>query len=274
MKPKPLPFIFLIFMAPLMVSAQLFTMSNKCYDKVKAGNQQLDSARFDDALTTFSDVLANCTTKDAKEQGQVGKARALNGLQRYNEAVEASSNAINASKSTNVMAYYNRSYAYRKLGQEDEAKADLQKVTDLTAKNKNVKARATMFADMANMDLQDGMFEDAKNNVATAIQLDSKNPDFYILKGDIYAKENNYDEAFTNYDSAVSLGKNDVSIYQIRTNARIRQMQGKYNTTNANDLAAKMSANDKSLVCKELNKANELGMKNMQLDFFAAMICK
>lgn len=274
MKPKPLPIIFFIFMAPLMVSAQLFTMSNKCYDKVKKGNQLLDSAKFDDALNTFTDVLANCTTKDAKEQGQVGKARALNGLQRYNEAVEASSNAITVSKSTNVMAYYNRSYAYRKLGQDDESKADLQKVTELTAKNKNVKARATMFADMANMDLQDGMYEDAKNNLATAIQLDAKNPDFYVLKGDICAKENNYDEAFTNYDTAVSLGKNDLSMYQIRTNSRIRQMQGKYNTTNANELASKMNANDKSLICKELTKANELGMKNMQLDFFAAMICK
>ncbi len=274
MKPKPLSIIFLFFMVPLMVSAQLFTMSNKCYDKVKAGNQLLDSTRFEDALNKFTDVLANCTTKDAKEQGQVGKARALNGLERYNEAVEAASNAITVSKSTNVMAYYNRSYAYRKLGQDDEAKADLQKVTDLTAKNKNVKARATMFADMANMDLQDAMYEDAKNNIATAIQLDGKNPDFYVLKGDIYAKENSYDEAFTNYDSAVSLGKNDAAMYQIRTNSRIKQMQGKYKTTNANELASKMSASDKSLICKELNKANELGMKNMQLDFFAAMICK
>jgi tetratricopeptide (TPR) repeat protein len=274
MKLRQPVFILLIVLIPRMLSAQLITMSNKCYNKIKLGNQQLDSSLFDQALNTFSDVLAKCSARDAKEQGQLGKARALNGLHRYDEAVEAANASIAASKNKNVMAYYTRSYAYRKSDKKDLAMADLQRITDITGKNKNIKARATIFAQMADIDWQEGMNEEALKNLSKAIQLDDQNPSFYVQRGDIHAKAKNYDEAFSNYDKAIQLGKNDLEIYRIRTYARIRQMQQKYHTDNANTLSGKMNASEKELVCKELSKALELGLRNIQMDLLSTMICK
>ena len=272
---KQLILIFLFFsIFTARTGAQLITMSNKCYDRVKLGNKQLDSTNFKSALSTFDAVLANCTTKDAKEQGNLGRARALNGLKRYDDAIANASASITASKKSNVMAYYTRSFAYKKTGKLDSARADLEQVTALTAKNKDVKARATMFAQLADVDASQGMLPEARDNLAKAIQIDPNNPSFYVQRGDLAARQNNYGEAFTDYDRAVSMGKADADMYQIRTNARIRQMQHKYNTTNASDLARKMTATEKEQVCKELNKASSLGMRNMQLDLFSTMICK
>jgi hypothetical protein len=39
------------------------------------------------------------------------------------------------------------------------------------------------------------MYSDAMNNVETAISLDNTNPDFYILKGDVYAAQKDYTNA-------------------------------------------------------------------------------
>lgn len=273
MRKQLLIFSALIFTC-MSAEAQLFTMSNKCFDQVKNGKKKLDSLKYDDALTNFNYVLSKCNTKDAKLEGNLGKARALNGLKQYEEAITCATTAITTSKNTNVMAYYTRSYAYQKTNRPDDARNDLQKVTELTTKNQNVKARATMFAAMADIDFQEGMKDQAISNLTKALELDPANPSFYIQRGDMYMKEGNYTDAFTSYDKAVATGKNDLEMYQIRTNARIKQMQQKYGTENANTLAQKMTAEEKSLVCTELKKANELGMRNMQLDLFSTMICK
>ncbi|WP_336514877.1 tetratricopeptide repeat protein [Pollutibacter soli] len=256
------------------VNAQLFTMSNKCFDRVKNGRKQLDSLKYEEALAIFNEVISKCNSKDAKLEGNLGKARALNGLHKYDEAITCATTAISASKNSNVMAYYTRSYAYQKINRPDDARKDLQRVTELTTKNQNVKARATMFAAMADIDFQEGMKDSAISNLTKAIELDPSNPSFYIQRGDMYIKEGNYADAFVSYDKAVAKGKTDLDMYQIRTNARIKQVQQKYGTDNANTLAQKMTAEEKTMVCAELKKANELGMRNMQLDLFSTMICK
>jgi Tfp pilus assembly protein PilF len=253
---------------------QLITMSNKCYDQVKKGKVQLDSSRYSNALQTFDKVLKDCTAKDGKIEGNIGRARALNGLKRYDEAISNAGTAISTSKNTNVMAYYTRSFAYQKTGKTEEARKDLEMITNLTKKNRDVKSRATMFANLAEIDKAEANYVSAKSNLAEAIALDSANGDFYIQRGDVSMKEKKYDEAFSDYDKAVKHGKNDVNMYSIRSNARIKQMQDKYKTQNGNELAQKMNAGEKKMVCTELTKALSMGLRNIQLDLFSNMICK
>jgi tetratricopeptide (TPR) repeat protein len=253
---------------------QLITMSNKCYDQVKKGKVQLDSSSYSNALQTFDKVLKDCTAKDGKIEGNIGRARALNGLKRYDEAISNAGTAISTSKNTNVMAYYTRSFAYQKTGKTEEARKDLEMITNLTKKNRDVKSRATMFANLAEIDKAEANYVSAKSNLAEAIALDSANGDFYIQRGDVSMKEKKYDEAFSDYDKAVKHGKNDVNMYSIRSNARIKQMQDKYKTQNGNELAKKMNAGEKKMVCTELTKALSMGLRNIQLDLFSNMICK
>jgi tetratricopeptide (TPR) repeat protein len=253
---------------------QLFTMSNKCYKQVEAGNKQNDQGQYQDALTTFTKVLKDCSAKDAKEEGNVGIAIAFNGLKQYEDAINAANVAIKASKQKNVMAYYARSYASGRLGRTEDAQADLIKITDLTKKNKNVKARAGMFAQLAHLDFQLNMLEQADANLNNAIALDPGNPAFFIQRGDVMIKFNQYDDAFIAYDKALDLGKNDLEIYQIRTEARLKQVQQKYVTTDIKELSKRMTKVEKNTLCGDMKKALDMGLRNLQLDLLSSMICE
>jgi len=264
-----------ILCAPISLQAQqLITMSNKCYKQVQAGNKQNDLGQYQEALVTFNKVLKDCSAKDAKEEGNVGKAIASNGLKQYEDAITSANNAIKVSKQGNVMAYYARSYAYNNLGRTEDAKADIVKITDLTKKNKNVKARATMFAQLAHLDFQLNMLAEADTNLNKAIEIDPGNPAFFVQKGDMMVKINNYDDAFAAYDKVLDLGKNDLEIYQIRTEARLKQLQQKYVTTDIKELSKRMTKPEKTSLCSDMKKALDLGLRNLQLDLLSTMICE
>jgi len=268
-------FLFFAILAPLSMQAQqLMTMSNKCFKQVQAGNKLNDQGQYQQALDTFSKVLKDCSAKDAKEEGNVGIAIASNGLKQYDNAVTAANNAIKASKQNNVTAYYARSHAYSNLGRTEDAKADIVKITDLTKKNKNIKARAKMFAQLAHFDFQLNMLAEADTNLTKAIELDPENPAFHIQKGDMMIKINNYDDAFIAYDKVLDLGKNDLEIYQIRTEARLKQVQQKYVTTDIKELSKRMTKQEKITVCADMKKALEMGLRNLQLDLLSSMICE
>lgn len=256
-----------------MQAQQLVTMSNKCVKQIQAGNTQNDQGQYDEALEIFKTVVKNCSAKDAKEEGNVGLATAYNGLKQYDSAITAANNAIKASKKKSVAAYYTRSFAYAKLDRTEEAKADLVTITNLTTKNKDVKARATIFAKLAQLNFQLGMQAEADSNLQNAIQLDPGNPVFYIQQGDMMLKDRHYDDAFAGYDKAVELGKADLEIYQIRTEARLKQVQDKYNTTDIKELSSKMTQQEKRSLCKEITKAVELGLRNLQLELLSSTIC-
>jgi len=268
-------FLFFAILAPLSMQAQqLMTMSNKCFKQVQAGNKLNDQGQYQQALDTFSKVLKDCSAKDAKEEGNVGIAIASNGLKQYDNAVTAANNAIKVSKQNNVTAYYARSHAYSNLGRTEDAKADIVKITDLTKKNKNIKARAKMFAQLAHLDFQLNMLAEADTNLTKAIELDPENPAFHIQKGDMMIKINNYDDAFIAYDKVLDLGKNDLEIYQIRTEARLKQVQQKYVTTDIKELSKRMTKQEKITVCADMKKALEMGLRNLQLDLLSSMICE
>ena len=267
--------VLLVVLSPVFAQAQqLITMSNKCYKQVQTGNRQNDQGQYQEAINTFNAVLKDCSAKDAKEEGNVGKAIALNGLKQYDEAVTAANNAIKVSKQGNVMAYYARSYAYSNLGKTEDARTDIIKITDLTKKNKNIKARATMFAQLAHLDFQLNMLAEADTNLTKAIELDPANPAFLVQKGDMMIKINNYDDAFTAYDKVLELGKNDLEIYQIRTEARLKQMQQKYVTSDIKELSKRMTKQEKSTLCADMKKALDMGLRNLQLDLLSTMICE
>ena len=72
----------------------------------------------------------------------------------------------------------------------------------------------------------------------------------------------------------MAAGKADAEMYQIRANARIREMQGKYGTDNVQELRSRMTPAEKELVCVETKKALALGLKDMQMDMFSALVCR
>ena len=254
--------------------AQTFTMGKECRTQIDAANQMNDAGDYAGALATFDAIVKKCDTKDAKSAIQVGRAHAFNGQGKHAEAIEAADAALAVSKSPSLFAYFERAHANEKLGNMDAATADYNKIIELTEKNQNVKERATIYVKVADMYAAAGKTAEADTYLAKAVELDPANTDAEIIRGDWAARAGNYDAAFAAYDQAVAKGRNDLAMYQIRTEARMKQMQDKYGTTNAQELRAKMTPEETAQVCSELNKALELGLRDPKMDMFSALVCK
>jgi len=255
-------------------SAQLITMSKVCREQVAQGNAMNDAGDHRRALELFTGIVAECDTKDGKEAVQVGIARAQNGLYNYPEAIAAANQALDVSKGTSLNALFERAIAEEKSGNMDAASADYDRIIALTEKNQNVRERATIYAKVADLNYRAGKIDEANAHLATAMQLDPDNADFYIQRGDWAADSGDYDRAFENYDKAVAMGRTDPDMYAIRGEARIKMMQQKYATENVQQLRAKMTPDETAMVCTDVSKALDLGLKDMQIDMFAALVCR
>lgn len=258
--------------APL--HAQTFTMSKKCREQIETANRMNVEKHYDSALAVFTANQKGCTSKDGKEAIWVGKARAYNGLKKYTEAIAEAEQALKISKNKSLNGYFERAVANEGLGNADAANADFARIIDLTEKNQNVKERATIYAKIADLDYQAGKMAEGDSNLARAVQLDPSNTNFTIAQGDRYVHAGDYGKAFEYYDKAVAQGRTDVDMYVIRTNARMKMVQDKYKTTNTQELRDKMTPTEKDQLCTELKKAISLGLKDMKMDMFSALVCK
>jgi tetratricopeptide (TPR) repeat protein len=255
-------------------NAQLITMSKECRASIDEANALLDSREFGSALTLYTGLVEECDTKDGTEAVQVGLARAHNGLQEYNEAIAAADVALENSKNTSINAYFEKALAYEKLGDNAAATENYQHIIDLTEKNQNVAERATIYAKVANLNYRAGRQAEADQYLQNAMQLDPDNPDYYIQRGDWAANDGNYAGAFENYDQAVSMGRTDADMYAIRSDARMQEMQKKYGTDNVQELRSKMTPDETSMICADSKKALDLGLRDMQMDMFVALVCR
>lgn len=254
--------------------SQTFTMSKKCKEQVALANRMNADKQYDSALTVFNAIQKQCNSKDGKEAVWVGKARSFNGLKKYAEAKSEADRSLELTKNTSLNGYFERAVAEEGLGNKDASSADFNRIIELTEKNQNVKDRATIYAKIADLDYQAGRSAEGDAHLAKAMELDPSNSNFTIQMGDHYVREGNYDKAFENYDKAVAQGRTDLDMYVIRTNARMKQVQDKYGTTNAQELRAKMSKTEKDQLCQEMQKALSMGLKDMKQDMFAALVCK
>lgn len=251
----------------------LVTMTNACYDAIQNGQSQNASGNFDAALDQFNRVLDQCKAYDAKEKGYAGKAEALNGLKRYNEAIDASNSGLQI-KSNSIDNLFQRAEAYLSLDRGADAKADLSRIIDLSQKNKNVKERATVYAKIAEIDMRKKMYDDAADNLQNAISLDSTNASFYLLKGDLFSAQNNFKEAGIYYDRAITAGADRTASWQAKTEGQIKYYQQKYQTTSAAELASHMSNAEKQDLCSTIRDAKINGVRNMNIDLLQVTICK
>jgi tetratricopeptide (TPR) repeat protein len=239
---------------------------------VQAGKAANSAGNHQEALGLFDQVLAKCKAGDAKEEGNVGKARALNGLRRHNEAINSADAALKVNKD-NLYAFFERGVALHGLGRSQEAQAEFEKVLDLTERNRNTDQKAGIFAYLGEISWKQGLKEQAYQNMAKALLVAPNNPNLFVQRGDMRIHDGMIDEAFADYDRAAALGKADQYMYRARANGLISALQKKYNTTNANELGKRISAAEKSRLCGEIGKAFDMGLRDVQLDLFRTMMC-
>jgi tetratricopeptide (TPR) repeat protein len=251
----------------------LVTMSNSCYDLINSGVSQNKAANYSAALDNFNKVLQKCDAYDAKEKAYAGKAASLNGLQQYNDALTAANAGlkINASSLDNL---FERANAELALGMIDNARADLNTITGLTAKNRNIPQRATIYAKIAEAEMKQQLYADALQHIDQAISMDNSNQQFYMQRGDINVAAGNFSTAIGNYDEAIAKGKNDGEAWKARTTTLIKSYQKKYGTDNADTLRKKISSADRQTLCSSIRTSQDNGMKDISIDLLQASLCK
>ncbi len=269
---KRFGFAFLAFFLFTGCKSGLITTSNACYNLLTQADASLREKNFTKALEEYSRVLDNCKAYDARERGYAGKAAALNGLAQYDAALNAANEGLATNKNS-VENYFQKANAELGLKQVANAQADFNTVIDLTSKNRNVKERATIYAKMAEINLQQKMYEDAMNNLQQAIALDASNPDFYMLQGDVQVATGKFEEAAKYYDMAISHGKNDAEVWKAKAANTINYYQKKYNTMDAHQLASRMNATEKQQLCTLINNATTNGVKDMNMDLLKLAVC-
>lgn len=267
-------FVVLVTTASV-TEAQLNTMGKECRAQVDAANQLNDAGDYAGALAAFDAIVDKCDTKDGQEAVQVGRAHAFNGMGNYTEAIAAADAAQGAfPKQESLFAYFERAYAQEMMGNMEAATADYNRIIELTEMNENVAERATIYAKVADLNYKAGKTAEAEIYLAKAMELDPRNPDLLVLKGDWAVRAGDYDTAFDYYDQAVANGLTGVGMYEIRAEARLKMVQDKYGTTNAQELRAQMTPTETEQVCTEVKKALEMGLMNPQMDMFSALVCR
>jgi tetratricopeptide (TPR) repeat protein len=275
MMPKQVMAMLMILLFSSAAMAQTFTMAKKCRETNGAAKVLLQEKKYQEALDAFVAMEKSCTTKDAKEATAVGKAEAYNGLGKYEEAITASDAALKVTKNKSLVGYFQKGIAQNKLGQFDASKESLSKVIALTEKNQDTKSRASNYALLSILNYRQlGNTDSAFFYLDKAMGMDPANTDFVIQKGDMLVDQKDYDGGFAQYDKAVEMGRTDMDMYVIRSNARMKMVQQKYNTTNTQELRSKMTTTEKEQVCTELKKAISMGLKDMKQDMFASLVCK
>lgn len=251
----------------------LVTMSNGCYDLINQGQAQNNAGNYSAALDDFNKVLQKCDAYDAKEKGYAGKAAALNGLQQYSEALDAANKglAINKSSLDNL---FERANAEIGLGNYSDARTDLNAISQLTEKNRNIPQRATLYSKMAEIDTRQQQYDQALKDMQQAIAMDGTNLKFYMQVGDIHVAAGNYPAAISSYEEAITRGKNDAEAWKAKTTTIIKLYQKKYNTSDAGVLARKISAADRQNLCSNISSAKQAGLQDMGIDLVQASICK
>lgn len=255
--------------------AQTFTMGKKCQEIYQKTETALEQDAFQEALNLLDEFSSECKTKDAREMRSVAKAEAYNGLGQYDDAIREADLALDITKQKSLNAWFQKATAQNKKGDIQASKESLEQVMNLTENNQNTKERASNYALMGALySRQLNAPDSAFFYLDKAKALDPGNPNIMIQEGDIYVNYNEYDKAFAAYDQAQAAGKNDMEMYIIRSEARLKQMDNKYGTTNAQELRSKMSASEKETLCTDLQKAIEMGWRDMNKDMFAALVCK
>jgi tetratricopeptide (TPR) repeat protein len=244
-----------------------------CEDAIAAAGLRSDAGDYAAALATFDSLATKCKNKKQRVAIQVGRAHALNGSKQYAAAITAADSALKDDKE-HLFALFERATANERLGNGDVARGDYERIIALTEKNQNVKERATLYAKVADLNQKAGRTAEADSLLTKAIALDGANPDFAIMEGDWAMRRGDRAAADAAYDRAEQMGVPGLEVHTIRAEGSVRMVQEKHGTTNAQELRAKMTPEEKTMVCTDVNRALSLGWKEPRMDMFAALVCR
>ncbi len=160
------------------------------------GIYNAESEKYDDAMDSFNNALKFSSSEMEKEVITYNRALLLIKLGMYKNALDL------LSKLSLREAYLLRSIVYYNLGMFEEGKENISKFEGEDKEGELAYMRAYIEHKIENHEL-------ALKYVNRAINKNSKNPQFWLLKGNILMNMNRYREAERAYGVAMHLDKKD-----------------------------------------------------------------
>ena len=266
-------FVLCMSMA-LPASAQLITMNAECREQIASGDALNAGGEYTQALELFDSIAEECDTKDAAELVQVGRAKALNGLQRYPDATAAANVALEGTDQASLRRSRNVHMRLKPRATWPERGRTTSR-SSTSRRRIRTRLNAQPFTRRWPTSSSVPATRVQRTSICSkAMQLDPNNGDFYLQQADYAMVGGDYDGAMAALDKAVELGKADVDTYAMKSDVSLKRMQAKYGTDNAQQLRAKMTPQETAAVCGDLQKALGMGLMDMQKDMFAALVCK
>jgi tetratricopeptide (TPR) repeat protein len=249
-------------------------MGKKCRAALESAETALKDSNYDEALKLYETFSSKCKTKDAKEAAAAGKAASYNGLSQYPQAIKQADIALDVSKGKSLEGYFQKAVAQNKTGDIQGSKESLSSVLKLTEKNENTKERASNYALIAALyERQLNEIDSAQYYLDKAKVMDPNNVDYLIQEGTMFSTLKDFSKAFKSYDEAKLMDPNNLDLAIARSNSRLRMMDDKYGTSEAQQLRTKMTNDEKSLLCSDLTHLLSLGYKDMNKELFVALLC-
>jgi tetratricopeptide (TPR) repeat protein len=264
----------LVLFTPSRADAQLITMSSECRESVASGDAMNAAGNHQDALNLFTSIAEECDTKDGREAVQVGLAQAHNGLGQYNEAIAAADQALEVSDQDSLGAFHEKAVALEARGDLQAAKDQYLAIIGLTENNVDTAARAKNYAKVADLEYRSGNRQSADEYLDQAIELDPDNPAYNVQRSDWATNEGDATRAAAELDAAAAKGGSSPEMYAIRFESNLKSMQEKYGTDNVQALRSSMTAAETESICGDARAAIDSGLADMQIDMFAALVCK
>jgi tetratricopeptide (TPR) repeat protein len=260
--------------APSPADAQLITMSTECRESVASGDAMSAAGNHQEALDLFTSIAEECDTKDGREAVQVGLAKAHNGLGQYSEAIAAADLALEVSKQDSLGALHEKAVALEAQGDLQGAKDQYLAIIGLTENNVDAAARANNYAKVADLEYRSENRQSANEYLDQAIELDPDNPAYNVQRSDWATNEGDAARANAELDAAAAKGGSSPEMYAIRFDSNMKSMQEKYGTDNVQALRSSMTTAETESICRDARGAIDNGLANMQIEMFAALVCK
>ncbi|ULQ51465.1 tetratricopeptide repeat protein [Flavihumibacter fluvii] len=253
--------------------AQESPPSDSCWNFLQKANQANELGHYDAALRLFDTVLQNCKSKVVLIEGNTGKARALNGLLQFPEAISTAETALTLAQKKSFTALFERADAYYATNKIKEATADYTQLENRSLKSTNPKEKAFLLSRIARLNWRQQKKSLAFQQVSKAISLDPGNASYYLLQGDFKSAEGKVAEAMANYDKALTYRANQQLAAQKKAVAFTAAMQQKYQVQDAKELKIKLGISEKQELCDYWKSLFNTGYTYKQEELYFSLIC-
>jgi TonB family protein len=182
------------------------------YEYVERGMEHANASEYDCALGACSEAIR---LDSRLSTGYACRGGVLGSRGDYLKALKDFDTALNL-QPDNGDFYYSRAQVHDRLGNTDEALADLADAVELI---KSELGRSIAFALRARIYQKQGKLDDAINDYTQAIQLA---PDFayhHGNRGEIYLEKQQYEKAITDYSEAIRLDAKNPYFHRDRARA-------------------------------------------------------